>query len=253
VFAPERRQRILELLRVDGAASLRQIAEHVDTSEVTVRRDLKVLEAQGLLARRHGGAVLPAGEAAESTYAEKAHVAAAEKAAIARHARDLVDDGDAIAVGSGTTCQALARRLSHARDLTVVTNSVLVATALVKATGVEVLLSGGSLRGPSAALVGSAAERGLAGLRTRRVFLSGDGFTAERGLSTYNLAVAGVDRALAATGGEVVVLADHTKVGVDSTCLAVPTAGVQRLLTDAAADRAEVRRLRDAGVDVTVV
>lgn len=251
MFAPERRQRILELLRSSGTASLGQLARHVDTSEVTVRRDLRVLEEQGLLNRRHGGAVLP-DTSPESTFAEKAHLEAAEKAAIAHRAVALVRDGDAIALGSGTTTQALARRLSHARDLTVVTNSILVASALVKARGVEVLMTGGTVRGPTAALVGTTAERSLEGLRTVRAFLSGDGMSAERGLSTHVAAVAGIDGALAATAAEVVVLADHTKVGTDSTCLAVPTADIGRLITDAAADPAALGRFRDRGVEVTV-
>lgn len=251
MFAPERRQRILDLLRINGTASLAQLARHVDTSEVTVRRDLRVLEEQGLLNRRHGGAVL-LDTSPESTFAEKAHVAAAEKAAIAHRAVDLVRDGEAIALGSGTTIQALARRLSHARDLTVVTNSVLVASALLKARGVEVLMTGGTLRGPTAALVGTTAERSLDGLRTVRAFLSGDGVSAGRGLSTHVAAVAGIDRALAATAAEVVVLADNTKIGTDSTCLAVPSSDIGRLITDAAADPAPVARFAERGVEVTI-
>lgn len=252
MFAAERRQRILELVRTSGAVSLRDMARSVQTSEVTVRRDLRALEAEGLLDRRHGGAVLPDALSHEPTYSEKARVAAAEKAAIAELAVGLIDDGDAIVVGAGTTTQALARRLSRFRELTVVTNSLLVASALVRARGVDVVVTGGILRGSIHALIGSAAERSLSGMRTSKAFISGNGLTADRGLSTPNLAVAGIDQALARAANDVVVLADHTKVGVDTMCQTVPPERITHLVTDAVADRRELARLAEAGTTIHV-
>ena len=252
VFAAERRQRILELVRSSGAISLRELARQVQTSEVTVRRDLRALESDGLLDRRHGGAVLPGGLAHEPSYSEKSHVAAAEKAAIAELAVSLVSDGDALVVGAGTTTQALARRLTRFTELTVVTNSLLVAQVLARARGIEVVMTGGSLRGSIHALVGSMTEQALASVQSTRVFLSGNGITAERGLSTPNVAVAGVDRALAAAGREVVVLADHTKIGLDSTMQTVPPARIAHLITDDRADTVHLAELRSAGVEVQV-
>src|SRR5262245_18950656 len=76
MFAAERRQVILELVRSNGAVSLRELARIVKTSEVTVRRDLRRLEAEGMLARRHGGAVANDRTAYEPSYTEKAGVAA---------------------------------------------------------------------------------------------------------------------------------------------------------------------------------
>lgn len=253
MFAAERRQRILELVRSSGAVSLRQMALSLQTSEVTVRRDLRLLEAEGLLDRRHGGAVLPDALSHEPTHSEKARVAADEKAAIADLAVTLIDDGDAIVVGAGTTTQALARRLSRFRELTVVTNSLLVASALARARGVDVVVTGGTLRGSIHALIGSAAERSLAGLRTSKAFISGNGLTAARGLSTPNLAVAGIDQALARAANEVIVLADHTKIGVDTTCQTVPPERITQLVTDSAADRAELASLQEGGTVIHVV
>lgn len=252
MFAAERRQRILDLVRSSGAISLRELARQVQTSEVTVRRDLRALESEGLLDRRHGGAVLPGGLAHEPSYSEKSHVAAAAKAAIAELAASLVNDGDALVVGAGTTTQALARQLTRFTELTVVTNSLLVAQVLARARGIEVVMTGGSLRGSIHALVGSMTEQALASVQGTRVFLSGNGITAERGLSTPNVAVAGVDRALAAAGRDVVVLADHTKVGLDSTMQTVPPTRIGHLITDDKADPAQLAELRSAGVEVHV-
>ncbi|WP_031506368.1 DeoR/GlpR family DNA-binding transcription regulator [Streptomyces megasporus] len=245
------------MVRANGAVSLRELARVVQTSEVTVRRDVRALEAEGLLDRRHGGAVLPGGLTRESGFPQKAHLATAEKTAIADVAAGLVEEGEAIVVGAGTTTQELARRLARVPGLTVVTNSLLVAQALAHANRVEVVMTGGTLRGSNYALVGSGAEQSLQGLRVSRAFLSGSGLTAERGLSTSNMLSASVDRALVQAATEVVVLADHTKLGVDTMFQTVAPELITRLVTDEPPPHeeratAELRALADQGVQITV-
>ncbi|WP_432445660.1 DeoR/GlpR family DNA-binding transcription regulator [Streptomyces rapamycinicus] len=245
------------MVRANGAVSLRELARVVQTSEVTVRRDVRALEAEGLLDRRHGGAVLPGGFTRESGFPQKSHLATAEKTAIADLAAGFVEEGEAVVVGAGTTTQELARRLARVPGLTVVTNSLLVAQALAHANRVEVVMTGGTLRGSNYALVGSGAEQSLQGLRVSRAFLSGSGLTAERGLSTSNMLSASVDRALVQAAAEVVVLADHTKLGTDTMFQTVPTDVITRLVTDeppAHDDRAltELQALADQGVQIAV-
>jgi len=245
------------MVRANGAVSLRELARVVQTSEVTVRRDVRALEAEGLLDRRHGGAVLPGGFTRESGFPQKSHLATAEKTAIADLAASLVQEGEAIVVGAGTTTQELARRLARVPGLTVVTNSLLVAQALAHANRVEVVMTGGTLRGSNYALVGSGAEQALHGLRVSRAFISGAGLTAERGLSTSNMLSASVDRALVHAAAEVVVLADHTKLGSDTMFQTVPTELITHLVTDEpppADDRSatELQALADRGVQIAV-
>ncbi|WP_081982331.1 DeoR/GlpR family DNA-binding transcription regulator [Streptacidiphilus albus] len=257
VFAAERRQLILEMVRANGAVSLRELARVVQTSEVTVRRDVRALEAEGLLDRRHGGAVLPGGFSREPGYPQKTHLAAAEKSAIADLAASMVSEGDAVVVGAGTTTQELARRLARVPGLTVVTNSLLVAQVLAHANRVEVVMTGGTLRGSNYALVGSGAEQSLQGLRVTRAFVSGSGLTAERGLSTTNMLSASVDRALVAAAAEVVVLADHGKLGSDTMFQTVGTEGITYLVTDELSTGTEqaareLDALADRGVQVCV-
>ncbi|MFI0822470.1 DeoR/GlpR family DNA-binding transcription regulator [Streptomyces sp. NPDC021098] len=245
------------MVRANGAVSLRELARVVQTSEVTVRRDVRALEAEGLLDRRHGGAVLPGGFTRESGFPQKSHLATAEKTAIADLAAGFVEEGEAVVVGAGTTTQELARRLARVPGLTVVTNSLLVAQALAHANRVEVVMTGGTLRGSNYALVGSGAEQSLQGLRVSRAFLSGSGLTAERGLSTSNMLSASVDRALVQAAAEVVVLADHTKLGTDTMFQTVPTDVITRLVTDEPPtqdDRAltELQALADQGVQIAV-
>lgn len=251
MFAAQRRQAILELLHARGAVSLRDLSEAVQSSEVTIRRDIQALERDGLVDRRRGGAALPGGLSHEQSYRQKTRVAAAEKADIAVLASTLVEEGDAIVIGAGTTTEEFARGLVRMKDLTVVTNSLLVAQVLAW-TAVEVVMTGGSLRGTTYALVGGSAETAFAQLRVRRAFLSGNGLTAERGLSTPNMHVAGVDKTIAAAAQEVVVLADHTKLGIDTMFQTVPTSRISHLVTDGAGDRVLLEAVGAVGVTVHV-
>ncbi|UYM05152.1 DeoR/GlpR family DNA-binding transcription regulator [Solicola gregarius] len=253
MFAAERQRVILDHVRERGAVSIKDLAALVGSSEVTVRRDLKQLEAAGELRREHGGAV-PAAEQPprEPTYAEKSRTASRQKSAIARLAAGFVQDGDAIVIGAGTTTMALAEQLRTRNELTVMTNSLLVAQAFADSPRIEVVLTGGMLRGSIFAVVGSAAERALSGLHADRTFLSGNGLTARNGLSTPNQMVAGVDRALAEAGNEVCVLADHTKIGRNSVIQTVPTEQIDALVTDALASGDELDLFRTAGARVHV-
>lgn len=251
MIAAERRAAILELIRSNGVVSLRDLAAAVQTSEVTVRRDLRLLEDDGLIDRRHGGAVLPGGLSHEQSYRQKSRVAAAEKAAIAEVAVGLLREGDAIAIGAGSTTHEFARRLGRFAELTVVTTSLLAAQELAS-TRAEVVVTGGSLRGSTYALVGGAAEQALSSLRLQKAVLSGNGLTPERGLSTPNMLSAGVDRAMVAAAAEVVVLADHTKLGTDTMWQTIAIERVDHLVTDWQVDPAMVRAFKAAGVNVHV-
>ncbi|UIJ35804.1 DeoR/GlpR family DNA-binding transcription regulator [Allobranchiibius sp. GilTou73] len=231
--------------------SLRALVETTGSSEVTIRRDLRSLEQENLLNRSHGGAVLPGGLTHELSYLQKSSVAADEKVAIAVAAAGLVQEGDAILLGAGSTTQAFAQQLTGFRDLTVVTNSLLVAEKLA-GSSVEVIVTGGTLRGSTFALVGAETERSLADLRLHRAFLSGNGLSVDHGLSTPNVQVASSDRAIVSAASEAVVLADHTKLGVDTMCRTLDTDRITHLVTDWRADRAVVAAFRERGVVVHV-
>jgi DeoR/GlpR family transcriptional regulator of sugar metabolism len=252
MLALERRRLIAENLRSRGVVSVSELAESLGATEITVRRDLRIMAKEGQLVRAHGGAVLPAAIGHEPSYSEKTREAAAEKMAIARIAADMIVPGDSILVGPGTTTQALARLIGEIPELTVVTNSLLVAQALMSSSRVEVVMTGGALRRPIHALVGPAAEESVRALRASKAFISGNGFTSERGLSTPSPLVAATDRAFALAAQQVIVLADYTKIGRDTMCQTVPTARVQTLITDGRADAGVLAAIRSAGVDVRV-
>ena len=252
MLAAERRRLIADTIRSRGVVSVAEMAQTLGTTEITLRRDLRSMAREGLLVRTHGGAVLPAVLGHEPSYSEKTHQAAAEKDAIAGLAVKLVRPGDSILLGPGTTTQALARLLVSSPELTVVTNSLLVAQALMEAPRVEVILTGGTLRRSIHALVGPAAEESVRLLRASQAFISGNGFSAERGLSTPSPLVAAMDRALAGAAQQVVVLADHTKIGQETMVQTVPAARVDMLITDSRARQRDLDAISAAGVEVRV-
>jgi DeoR/GlpR family transcriptional regulator of sugar metabolism len=133
-----------------------------------------------------------------------------------------------------------------------VTNSVPVTTALLTAENIDLVMVGGTLRRSINAFVGPLTEGSLQKLRGAQVFVSGEGVTVERGLTTPNVFAAATDMALVAAAQQVVVLADHTKIGRDTMCQTVPTDRIDVLITDRAADPATLDALVAAGVDVLV-
>jgi DeoR family fructose operon transcriptional repressor len=260
VLIAERRRRIIEQVQVRGYASFRELAEALNTSESTMRRDLRLMVADGLLTATRGGVSIPertpSRPAATGSWAvadgddqqpDELHAA---RLAIAAYAASLVRPGTGVLIGPGRTTAALARCLTTVPDLTVVTNSLPVVGALSDASSVDVVMVGGALRRSINAFVGPITEQTVVGLRGAQVFLTGDGVTVERGLTTPNVFAAAADQALAQAGHVVVVLADHAKLGRDTMCQTVPTEHIDILVTDEAADDKQVRRLLEANVDV---
>jgi DeoR family fructose operon transcriptional repressor len=264
VLIAERRRRLLEHVRGRGYVSFRDLADALDASESTIRRDLRSMVSEGLLTATRGG-VGPAVEPLPGAVDTAGVVSAPgtggddpfdplreQREAIAASAAALVVPGSAVLLGPGRTTTALARHLTSISDLTVVTNSITVTDALVAAPQIDVVLIGGALRRSIGAVVGPITEQVLQGLRGAQVFLSGDGVTVERGLTTPNVFAAATDQAMMAAGSQVVVLADHSKLGRDTMCQTVPSNRMDVLVTDAGAEPEMVRRLRAEGIDVRV-
>lgn len=251
MIAAQRRNLILEAVRADGAVSIADLASRLDTSAVTIRRDLDYLDSLDMLTRTHGGAV--SGEPMiESSYAEKTGQAVAEKQAIGRLAASLVRDGDVIVIGPGTTTEAFAAHLVARSGLTVITNSLPVAQAFVASPGNEVVVTGGTLRASIRALVGEANNRTLRGVHADAAFLSGNGLVPGFGLSTPNLTVAEADRAMVGAARSVVVLADHTKFGIRTAIQTVPAESITHLVTDSGTPPGDRRPFESSGTVVHI-
>ena len=249
----ERRRAILEILNRDGRVLVLALAREFETSQVTIRKDLEQLHAHGLIHRTHGGA-LPAREGAleDPTLREKEKLHHKEKLRIAAIAAAMVQEGQVVILDSGTTTTEIARALRKFRSLTIVTNAVNIAAEL-SGTAVEVILTGGTLRKNSFSLVGPIAEETLHRLHADLLFLGVDGFDVHYGLSTPNLLESKVNRVMVEIAKRKVAVCDASKFGRRSLSLIAPTSALDEVITDRGTPKADVRALKKAGIEVTLV
>jgi len=215
VLAPERHDVIIEAVRRLGSVRVRDLAERLDVSEMTIRRDLDHLAALSLVEKVHGGATRVGDLSSfEPGFSAKQHRQREEKSAIARRALDLVNPGSAIGLTAGTTTWAFAKLLTTVPELTVVTNAPSIAQALyhLSRPDLTVVLTGG-VRTPSDALVGPVATGSLSKLHLDTVFMGVHGMDEQMGFTTPNVAEAEVNGTFIRSCRRLVVLADHTKWG----------------------------------------
>lgn len=246
----ERRRAIIEVLDRDGRVLVMDLARKFTTSQVTIRKDLEILHAQGLVHRTHGGA-LPSREGLleDPTLREKEELHRDEKLRIAEAAAGLVKEGQVVILDSGTTTTAIARALRNFHNITIITNALNIAAELTGAP-VEVILTGGSLRKNSFSLVGPIAEETLHGLNADILFLGVDGFDVQYGLSTPNLLEAKVNRVMVGIAKRTVAVCDSSKFGRRSLSLIAPPRALQEVITDHGIPKSDLRALKKAGIEV---
>jgi DeoR/GlpR family transcriptional regulator of sugar metabolism len=235
IMLPAQRQdRIMAEIERSGGARIVQLAELLGVSDMTVRRDIDVLAARGRVKKVYGGAtVRPQSTSDEPGFEAKSGREPAAKELIAAAAAGLVQPGATIAVSAGTTTYAAAVHLARIPDLTVVTNSVRVADFLFSngEPSQTVLLTGG-LRTPSDALVGPIAVQTISGLHVDLLLLGVHGMDPVAGFTTPNLMEAEMNRAMVASAGHLIVVADHTKWGVVGLSAMAALADASVLVSD---------------------
>ncbi|KAA8693835.1 Regulatory protein, DeoR [Pseudomonas caricapapayae] len=225
---PQRRHNILALLNEQGEVSVDDLAKRFETSEVTIRKDLAALEANGLLLRRYGGAVpLPHELISDSSQPVSRYKQAIARAAVRRireHARIIVD--------SGSTTAALIPELGQQPGLVVMTNSLHVARALTELEHEPVLLmTGGTWDPHSESFQGQVAEQVLRSYDFDQLFIGADGIDLIRGTTTFN-ELLGLSRVMAEVAREVVVMVEADKVGRKIPNLELPWSSIHTLITD---------------------
>lgn len=206
-----------ELVLVRGRARIGELAQHFGVTEPTVRKDLSVLQEQGLLKRTHGGA-LALRPLVERGFTDRKATNPASKDIIAAACLRLLKDGDSVFLDSGTTVDAIAKALADATNragplrLSILTNSVGVATTLADMPGIDCSLLGGQLRPMEGAVVGTLALESLQRFTVTTAFIGASGFS-ELGISVGTVAEAAVKAAAIERARRVVLAIDHSKVG----------------------------------------
>ncbi|MGZ4781301.1 MAG: DeoR/GlpR family DNA-binding transcription regulator [Oryzihumus sp.] len=250
MYAEERQQHILETARAAGRVEVTALAEQLDVTPETVRRDLTALERRGLLRRVHGGAIPVERLGFEPAVAIREERLVTEKERIAKAALAELPDEGTILIDAGTTTGRLAELLPRDRELTVVTNSLTVAGQVATQANLSLYLLGGRVRGRTLACVGEWAERALADVFVDVAFVGTNGLSRERGLTTPDQSEAAVKRAMISSARRAVVLTDHSKVGIDHFALVSPLAEIDTIITDSGLDAETAAELEGEGPEV---
>lgn len=247
MYAIERHQMILGRARREGRVDVKNLADELDVTPETIRRDLAALERLGKLRRVHGGAVPVERLGVELAVADREERLAVQKERIAKVALDQLPDGGSIIIDAGTTTVHFARLLPMDRELTVVTHSLPVANLLMTWPNVTLFLLGGLVRRRTLAAVGQWTLHNLADVFVDVAFVGINGLTAKRGLTTPDLGEATVKRALVAAARRTVVLADHTKFGREDFAQVCDLKAIDTVISDAGLPDEMADEIEEAG------
>lgn len=250
----QRRALVLEHIRQRGVASIQELAEAINVSGSTIRRDLEELEAAGYLERTRGGALLE--RTRKSTFEPEAAVAAAfarpQKQAIGAAAAAMIGRGESVILDSSSTVRELARAIAR-RDiaLTAVTNDLGIGSELAGSPAITVVVPGGTLRPGSLTLRGEPGQAFLETIHVDTAFI-GTHAISDGHLSETSLEIAVLKRLMIAAARRVVLLADSGKFQPAAFCRICDVSDIHEMVTDAGIAPQDAQALRDAGVEVTI-
>jgi DeoR/GlpR family transcriptional regulator of sugar metabolism len=246
----ERQHRIGEYLQKVEFASLEELAKQVDASVSTVRRDLSVLEASGVLKRTHGGARIAVIRSDEFTFSARDTHQLAEKEAIGRACAELIRPNQTVIIDAGTTVYHAARYL-ESKSPQIITNSLPVANLFASANRLEVIVSGGVIYPRLGVLVGPLAVEAFSKIHADVAIMSAGGLTLEGITNSHGLLI-DIQRAMIQGAQKVIFCFDHTKFGRQSVLPLCDLDSVDTVVTDSAAPEELVEALRGRGVEVVV-
>jgi DeoR family transcriptional regulator of aga operon len=253
VFPEERRTVILNILNRAGRCRVIDLARELAVSEVTVRQDLDVMEKQGLLNRTHGGAILIAKSGFERSFQVEETAFCDEKIRIGQAAAALVSDGETIILDVGTTVTEVARNIQPRKGLTIVTNALNIAMLLEDSPESTVLVTGGTLRSKQHSLVNPYGQFVLERIKVDTAFIGINGIEAEHGVTNANIAEAEMKALFLKAARRRILVADSSKIGNVALDKVADLDEIDLLITDDQADREELTRLQDKGLNIKLV
>ncbi len=248
-----RRARILELLEEKGQVRIPEMSNLFNVSEVTIRNDLEQLEQKNLLIRTRGGALKIQRVGIDYNLNLKSKKKRTEKEKIGVKAAELINEGETIILDSGTTTFEVAKNLGKFNDLTVITNALNIAGALIDFSNIKVIVPGGTLRRNSLSLIGAIAEQSIQDYYCDKVFLGVDGIDAAHGISTPNAEEAHLNKLMIKNSKEVIVVTDSSKFSKRSFVLISGIEDVDTIITDNGIPDEEYKKLITMGKNVIIV
>ncbi|TKI06555.1 DeoR/GlpR family DNA-binding transcription regulator [Martelella alba] len=243
----ERRNKIVDLVNLNGSVSVARLSDSFGTSEVTIRADLRLLEQKGLVSRFHGGASKPAThfttvpdeagsparekDNAEVLLEDRYPMAEDAKRRIAVASAAMVKTGDTVILDSGSTTLLIARELANVDNITVITNNLPAAQALSDNQDITLVVCGGTLRHKTRSMHGALAELSLQNITADIMFVGADGLDIRQGITTFNEGYA-ISAVMAKAARRVVAVMDASKFGRRGFNLVLPISDIHCIVTD---------------------
>lgn len=257
MLSEQRYKEILNLLEREGSVKTTALCSAFGASRETIRRDLETMESRGMLRRIHGGAMRLEDSQDKgvlySSFDKRQKEHRSYKEEIALEAAKYISEGQAIALDSGTTSLALAKVIKNRfRALTVVTNSLAIANELAGAEGITLVMTGGVYRSDEEAFVSDIATLIFSKINVDIFFLTTCGISVERGVTYQRMDEILVQNKMMEASEQTIVIADSTKLGVNSLVKMCGIEAVSVIITDSQASADQVADFERAGVRVVV-
>lgn len=250
IFAEERKQKIVDYIKERKSVTVKELCDFFNMSGATIRNDLRDLAQDCLITRTHGGAIerVQMGFELDS---EKRHIQnLAEKQKIAKAALELIDDGDKIILDTGTTSLELAILLRQKKDITVLTNDIVIARTLEDTSSVNIYLLGGFIKKHFHCSIGIQGKFPiLVGLTADKAFMGVNGFSSEKGATTPDINQAECKKAMIAMANKVVLLCDKSKIGKVSFAQFASCNEIDAIVTNDI-DKTMKEKIEDLGIEV---
>lgn len=247
----ERRKQIVSLTESEGKVDVDSLAEQFGVSKVTIRNDLNALSNRRLVVRSRGGAVASTRITRELSVEEKYHENLGIKRKLGETVVELLDDGmRSLLIDSGTTTEEVARNLGGRSGLTVMTNGLNIAKALASVGGMEIMVTGGTLRPTSMSFYGRQAEDSLRFMHFDCLVLGVDGFDPSVGITTHFESEAILNRLMCSVADRIIAVTDSTKFGKRGPHIICKHSDIDTMVTDSGAPKESLDMLRRDGINV---
>lgn len=253
IFAEERQNKILSMLKIRNKLLVNELCEEFSVSSATIRNDLNQLEKKGLLKRTHGGAISCSKASFEPTSSQKAQTNSEKKRQIAEYAVNLIENGDTLAIDTGTTTYYLAELLSLKSNITVITTDINIANLLESFPNVTVILAGGMLRRGFSCTTGSITNMILESFNVDKVFLATNAVTPSGDICTPDIEQAKVKQSLISIGKQTFLLCDSSKFGTHSFARFGSIRDIDTVITDSDLDENIQLRIKEQGINLITV
>jgi DeoR/GlpR family transcriptional regulator of sugar metabolism len=245
--------RIIDYVRQNRTATISELAKEFNVHEATIRRDLVEIEQNGLLKRTHGGVIMEKWTHDEPPFLERTTLKLDQKMRIGKMAASLVEDGESIIIDSGTTTLHIAKNLINRNGITVVTNDMNIAAELRDAQRIKVILTGGELYPSSYFLNGMFTDHALRSLHVEKSFMGITALHPQYGLMHPDAQVVPAKQEMIRAAGEIIVVADESKIGKVSLHTVAPNSSIHTLITGKEASEFDLQPFRDIGITIYTV